>query len=309
MSTDNPTPYTFSTRYTLFFMVGLSFICALILSILASALKEPQENAKELDRNKQLLIAARILSPYGFFLVRDENGIESPAKFSAEGYLIPTQEKTAPSGHEIMQVFKKRIIPFLINAKGMETTFQQAGLNEQKYTAEFKKVGYYTQPEKLIYKILSNVAKEKDSSVEGYAIPLNGMGLWDAIYGFIAFKPDGNTVIGTTWYDQKETPGLGANIADPPWQSQFPGKHLFQESPDGETNFKSAPLGIVVIKGNVREVLGSSPKAFNSVDGMAGATLTGNGVTNAFKDSLGPYRIFLIKIHDAFQKQASGEHK
>ena len=61
--------------YTLLFMVVLSLVCAIILSVLASALKEPQEMAKELDRSKQMLIAARILSPYGIFKCKMQKGI------------------------------------------------------------------------------------------------------------------------------------------------------------------------------------------------------------------------------------------
>jgi Na+-transporting NADH:ubiquinone oxidoreductase subunit C len=124
------------------------------------------------------------------------------------------------------------------------------------------------------------------------------MGLWDAIYGYLAIKNDGDTVIGISWYDQKETPGLGANIAEPEWQSQFPNKKIFQESPNGETDFKTAPLGITVVKGKVSEVLGDSTKALSAVDGMAGATLTGNGVTNAYRDVLAAYRPFLLIVHE-----------
>ena len=64
----------------------------------------------------------------------------------------------------------------------------------------------------------------------------------------------------STWYDQKETPGLGANIAEAYWQSLFPSKKLFQEGADGKTDFKTAPLGITVVKGKVSEVLGDVTK-------------------------------------------------
>ena len=132
---------------------------------------------------------------------------------------------------------------------------------------------------------------------------MNGYGLWDAIYGYLAIKPDGNTIIGIAWYDQKETPGLGANIAEPSWQKQFLGKHIFQESPDGKTDYKTAPLGIVVVKGKVQNVLGDSPKSKSAVDGMAGATLTGNGVTDAYRSVLSAYRPFLVRIASEYKKQ------
>lgn len=124
------------------------------------------------------------------------------------------------------------------------------------------------------------------------------MGLWDAIYGYLAVKPDGETVIGISWYEHKETPGLGANISEADWQSQFPGKLIFQPSPTGEVDLKAAPIGINVVKGKVAEVLGDVPKAKAAVDGMPGATLTGNGVTTAYRDVLAAYRPFFIKVHD-----------
>lgn len=283
-------------------MVILSFICALILSILASVLKEPQQEAKELDRSTQMLIAARIFSPFGYFQVQDDKGEFVPAKFAANGRLEQADAEITPSREEILEVYRARISPFLVDSQGKTTTFEAAGLNENTYTAEYRKTGYYNQPLKLIYKIFPNPAQNEKSSdekeVEGYVIPVNGMGLWDAIYGYLAIKPDGNTVIGISWYDQKETPGLGANISEADWQSQFPGKHIFQESANGTTNVNTAALGLTVVKGKVSEVLGNSPKALSAIDGMAGATLTGNGVTSAYKDVLAAYRPFLILVHD-----------
>jgi Na+-transporting NADH:ubiquinone oxidoreductase subunit C len=288
-------------------MVILSFVCALILSILASALEGPQEIAKELDRSKEMLISAQILNPFGYFQVQDANGEYVPAKVSSEGRLEPASEKINPSGTQVLDVFRTRIQSFLINEKGEELTFQKAGINEPKYVSEYRKTGYYNRPNKLLYKIFKNPTEEqvkegKEPEIEGYVFPVNGMGLWDAIYGFLAIKPDGDTVIGISWYDQKETPGLGANISDPPWQSLFPGKLIFQESSDGKTDFNTAQLGITVVKGKVVDVYDHTPKAKSAVDGMAGATLTGNGVTDAYKNVLAPYRPFLIRIHDEYEK-------
>ncbi len=288
-------------------MVILSFVCALILSILASALREPQEVAKEIDRSTQMLIAARIMSPYGYFQVQEGEDKFSPAKIEKGGNLVSTEEFIIPSRDDILEVYHKRIQAFLVNDKGEETTFEKVGLKEEKYVSEYRKTGYYRQLQKLIYKIYPNKkaenSKDENESIEGYVIPINGMGLWDAIYGYLAIKPDGDTVIGISWYDQKETPGLGANITEADWQSQFPGKVIFQEGATGTTNFQTAPIGITVVKGKVKEVLGDSPKAKSAVDGMAGATLTGNGVTNAYKDVLSAYRPFLISMHDKIAKE------
>lgn len=288
-------PLVQSKHYTIFFMVALSLICAVILSSLASVLKDPQELAKELDRSKQMLIAARILNPAGYLQIEDK-GAFKPAKL-VDGKLIEAGSPIFPSREEILKIYRARIEPFLVDENGKETTFQKAGLNEPEYTKAFRKTGYYKEKLKLVYKILDNPVDEKTpTKIIGYVFPINGMGLWDAIYGYLALKTDGDSVIGISWYDQKETPGLGANIAEPEWQSQFPGKKVFLSSPNAKTDYETAPLGITVVKGKVAEVLGDSPKASTAVDGMAGATLTGNGVTSAYRDVLAAYRPFLVSL-------------
>ncbi len=283
------------------FTVLLSFFCALILAALASALKEPQEIAKELDRSEQMLIAARIYTYQGYFLLKNDEGKEVPAKHIGDGVLVPGTPEDFATKNDILEVYKRRLKPFLVNNQGELTTFEKAGLDLDNYVADYKKTGYYKQPLKLLYEILPNPKEGEAASAEdkplGYVIPVNGYGLWDAIYGYIAVKTDGNTVIGISWYDQKETPGLGANIAEQPWQSLFPGKKIFQPNADGSTDFKTSPIGITVVKGKVSEVLGEAPKAQTAVDGMPGATLTGNGVTTAYQDVLSSYRPFFIKIH------------
>jgi Na+-transporting NADH:ubiquinone oxidoreductase subunit C len=291
-----------SNAQTILFMVILSFACALILSILASVLEKPKEIAKDLDRSKQMMIAARILDHEGRFWLRDAEGKYIPAKYYKDGILVPGTQEGSATNQQLLEVYKKRLVPMLVDNKGNLTTFEDAKIKQDEYLAAYKKTGYYRQPLKLIYLILPN-PKENETTPpenikpEGYVIPVNGFGLWDAIYGYLAVQPDGNTVIGISWYDQKETPGLGANMADAPWQSLFPGKHIFQESPNGTTDFKTAPLGIVVVKGKVADVLGNVPKAKSAVDGMAGATLTGNGITDAYKEVLAAYRPFLLKIN------------
>lgn len=284
---------------TIIFMIVLSFVCALILSLLASALAKPKEIAKDLDRSKQMMIAARILDHAGYFLMRDSEGKLIPAKYSSGGILIPGTERDIPTRDQLVDVYQKRFKPILVNNHGQVTTFEEAGINPDSYRDEYRKTGYYRQPQKLIYEILPNSkdVKPKDVKPEGYVIPVNGLGLWDAIYGYLALQPDGNTVIGISWYDQKETPGLGANIAEQPWQMLFPGKKIFQDSASGQTDLKTAPLGIVVVKGKVADVYGESLKAKSAVDGMAGATLTGNGVTDAYREVLAAYRPFLMKVN------------
>ncbi len=306
MSEQQPSRGNSNTR-TIVFMVTLSVVCALVLSIIASVLAKPQAEAKELDRSEQMMIAAKILSYGGYFLIKDDDEKYEPAKFTPGGVLVPGKKTDYATSQQILEIYNKRLVPFLVDHEGNLKSFKEANVDEQEYLSEFQKLGYYKLPLMLVYKILPNpkegekIDPEK-TQPEGWVIPVNGFGLWDAIYGYLAIDPNGDSVIGITWYQQKETPGLGANISTPEWQSDFPGKLIFQESPDGTTDFKTTELGITVVKGKVPEVLGNTPKAKSAVDGMSGATLTGNGVTAAYQDSLGPYRPFLIKIHDQYKK-------
>lgn len=116
---------------------------------------------------------------------------------------------------------------------------------------------------------------EKDGEVETLILPVRGYGLWSTLHGFIAVKGDLNTVVGMGFYQHGETPGLGGEVDNPKWTGQWPGKTLFDEN--GE-------LAVEVVKGGVDP---QSPKAVHQVDGLAGATLTGNGVDNLLKFWLG----------------------
>lgn len=291
-------------------MATLSLIAALILSVIASALQEPKEIAKELDRSKQMLIAAKVLSHNGYFLIQDDKGEYIPAKFD-NGRLVKGTVDDYATKAEIIKIYETRLLPLLIDHEGNIKTFEEANIDISSYVSKYRSIGYYKLPLMLIYKLFPNPEEgEKQDPMKteaiGWVIPINAFGLWDAIYGYLAIKPDGDTVIGITWYDQKETPGLGANIADASWQNQFYDKKIFTPGPSGQTDFKSAPLGITVVKGLVAEVYGDSPKSKTAVDGMAGATLTGNGVTQGYKDVLAPYRPFFMKLHSS-EKKSDGE--
>lgn len=269
------------TKKTLLFTFVLCFICALVLSTLSIALQEPQHKAKLLDQSQQMLLAAQILNYNGSFQIKDE-----PARFDGVN-LIPADRFEKASSSDTLAVYQLMIHPMLTNSNGDLISFADAKINFENYLQENQKNGFADLPLKLIYIVGQN---------DGYVIPINGFGLWDAIYGYLALDSDADTVLGTTWYSQAETAGLGANIALPEWQAQFHGKLIFQPSMNGSTDFDRAPLGITVVKGKVSDVLGHSPKSRTAVDGISGATLTGKGVTDAYASSLAPYRAFLQRV-------------
>lgn len=114
-----------------------------------------------------------------------------------------------------------------------------------------------------------------------YVIPVYGMGLWGAINGYIAINADKSTVFGTYFDHESETAGLGAEIKDNrAWQNQFQGKKLFAQDPH--------KIALAVSK--------KVEDPSTQVDGITGATLTSNGVTEMLQTCLGAYMNFL-KAH------------
>lgn len=117
-----------------------------------------------------------------------------------------------------------------------------------------------------------------------YIIPMYGKGLWDAIWGFIAVD-DTMTVQGVYFDHKGETPGLGANIKQRYFMDDFSGESIL----DG-TRY----AGITVAKGNNDPL--NNRKEDNKVDALAGATITGNGVSAMIKESINLYKDYLKTI-------------
>ncbi|MCP5469491.1 MAG: NADH:ubiquinone reductase (Na(+)-transporting) subunit C [Chlamydiales bacterium] len=279
---------------TIIFIIILCVVCGFLLAIVAYSLRNPQAEAREFDRSKQMLIAAKVLDHEGFFTLLDKEGKTQRARFESDK-LVADAKALKATDDQIKEISKLRIRPMLTDAKGESFTLKDKDLDIAEYLEKNKKAGYANLPLKLYYIVAPN---GEEKGVYAYVIPISGFGLWAPIYGYIALEPNADTVISTTWYEMGETPGLGANITEAWWQNQFFGKAIFHQGAGGKTDFKTADIGIVVVKGKVVDVYGTSPKAESAVDGISGATLTGDGVTAAYQDSLTPYRAFLMKAHE-----------
>lgn len=117
---------------------------------------------------------------------------------------------------------------------------------------------------------------EGGQGLETVILPVRGYGLWSTLYGFMALKKDLKTVAGFGFYQHAETPGLGGEVDNPRWKALWPDKQIFDEN---------GKLDIAIVKGNVDR---NNPHAVHQVDGLAGATLTSNGVNHLLKYWLGP---------------------
>ncbi|MFA6292238.1 MAG: FMN-binding protein [Victivallales bacterium] len=66
----------------------------------------------------------------------------------------------------------------------------------------------------------------ENGEIRGYAVPFGGRGFWAPIRGVIGVGTDRKTVSGIAFYENNETPGLGAEISQDPFCGQFKGKVL-----------------------------------------------------------------------------------
>ncbi len=124
------------------------------------------------------------------------------------------------------------------------------------------------------------------NGIETIIVPIKGYGLWGTLYGYLALEADANTVVGLSYYDHKETPGLGGEVDNPRWKALWEGKKIYDRNND---------VAISVAKGAVDS---NDPNLMYKVDGLAGATLTSRGVDLMFKYWLGKngYEEFLSNL-------------
>ena len=119
-----------------------------------------------------------------------------------------------------------------------------------------------------------------------YIVPMYGKGLWDAIWGFMAL--DKNMIVQGVYFDHKaETPGLGANIKQRYFMDDFTGESILNGS---------RYAGIKVVKGNNDPV--NNIKDDNEVDALAGATITGNGVSAMISKTVNLYKDYFESLRN-----------
>jgi len=120
-----------------------------------------------------------------------------------------------------------------------------------------------------------------DDGSKEFVLPVRGVGLWGPIFGYVSLENDFNTIFGTNFDHDGETPGLGAEITTDWFQDQFVGKKIFNEN--GEF------VSVEVSKKK------ADPNNPNQVDGIGGSTLTSKGLEYMLHDCLVLYEAYFQK--------------
>ena len=148
--------------------------------------------------------------------------------------------------------------------------------DEEAYLIEVKKEKTFAKDASYNRRLPLFIAEKDDKKY--YVAPIRGKGLWNSIWGYVSMDED--MIIQGAYFDhQAETPGLGANINQKFFMDDFIGENLL----DSNGNF----IGITVSKKDLDPR--NEIKNDNRVDAIAGATITGDGVSAMIKSDLRLY--------------------
>jgi Na+-transporting NADH:ubiquinone oxidoreductase subunit C len=190
------------------------------------------------------------------------------------GAVISADEIEAMTPQQVNEFYASRISATVVDLSGKEISGTEA--EKVEIAKDYKRPA-----DQRKYPVFMFHAEGNPEAVESYIFPLYGAGLWDAIWGYLALETDMNTIGGITLAHASETPGLGARITEGEVQARYVGKKIFDES--------GALVAVQMQKGEGKDYSSDAHK----VDGMSGATITGNGVNNMLKSYLSHYEAYI----------------
>ncbi|MDO5653821.1 MAG: Na(+)-translocating NADH-quinone reductase subunit C [Brachymonas sp.] len=252
-----------SNQKTLLVALALCLVCSVVVSVATVGLKPMQDANKALDRSQNVLSAAGLLK---------------------EG-------QSSDDIHRLFAEFETRVVHLPQGRFATPEELQQAGIDPNSYNSHLA-----ARDPALSHSLKGNdpagiqrqatyatvyLRKNASGQIDLLVLPIHGAGLWGAMYGIVALEGDLRTVRGLSFYEHKETPGLGAKVDTPDWCAQWPGKVAYDD--DGRVMVK-------VVKGK-----GQTP---GEVDGISGATMTTQGVDRLVQFWLGEqgYGPFIARL-------------
>ena len=234
-------------KKTLIVAVSLCLVCSALISFSAVELRDLQEANKTLDKQNKILSAAGLLK---------EGSDVSELFKSIDSKIVNLETGKFDFDINVLDYDEGSF------SRNPETSIE---LSSDKDIALLKRRENF----QTVYLHYEN------EDLNAIILPVRGYGLWGTMKGYLALRPDFKTIIGLEFFDHKETPGLGGEIDNPKWKAIWKGKEVFSNS--GE-------VVISVIKGSVDK---SSIQSKYQVDGLSGATITSNGVSNLLSFWLG----------------------
>ncbi len=194
-----------SPAYTLAFATVVCVVCALFVSAASVLLKDRQEINSLLYLRKNVLQAAGLTRP---------------------GERISTEQA--------LELFNRRIQPRLVDLGSGEyvtgvdvESYQQRAARSDPESS--RPVGDNPAGVRRIPHLAKVYLVEDQGEVSQVVIPVEGLGLYGTLYGFLALERDTRTIAGIAFYENRETPGLGGEVDNPRWRARWPGRQAFDD--------------------------------------------------------------------------------
>lgn len=248
-----------SNGYIIGFAAAVCIVCALFVSGSAVALKETQQKNQKLDLQKNVISVSALPEAQKLASLTESEivglfGDASKTNRIEELYVeLETGKEFATAD----------IDKAALDADKVECVTRAEQIDTKVNTAKLKCLPKYQK----IYKIY------KDNALSRYVLPVVGKGLWSTLKGFAAVDSAKEQVVGLTFYSHGETPGLGGEIDSDKFKGDWA---------SGKTIYKDGKPALKVQKGMAKDLK-------YEVDGLAGATLTGNGVSGMMSFWFGSY--------------------
>lgn len=249
---------TDKNSYTILFAIAMVVVVGSLLAFTASSLKPNIKENERMEKQQNILYAMGV----------NENVEGSITFISTDKVAAAFEDKV--SAQIVLEIKDGRILKEMSREE-----FMAANNNKEPYLIDIKKE--QTKAKNGKSRFLPLFKGEQKGEIV-YVAPIRGKGLWDAIWGYVALDKD--MIVRGTFFDHAgETPGLGSNIKQRYFMDDFYGERLLTDA----GVFK----GIAVAKGNNDPK--NEIKDDYEVDALAGATITGDGVSAMIKKDLKLY--------------------
>jgi Na+-transporting NADH:ubiquinone oxidoreductase subunit C len=235
-----------SIQKTLIVALSLCVVCSVVVSTAAVMLKPAQERNVQVDKKRNILAAAGMLEEGGDIDELFKGVTPRVVDLRTGNY----SDAVNPESYDPIAAAKDRDL-----SRKLDGSADIAKIGRLEDYGVVYLVGDAQHPDKIV-------------------LPIRGAGLWGQMYGFLALQGDANTVAGIGFYEHKETPGLGGEVDNPRWKSQWGGKKVYL---DGDVE-------LALIKGTADR---DNPHYPYQIDGLSGATLTSRGVSALIEFWLG----------------------
>ncbi len=250
-----------SARHTLWVALWVCVVCSALVTTAAVGLRPAQQLNKVQDKQRNILEAAGLL--------------QTDQPLAALAGRIETRLVELETGRFVAvddpELYDQR--------RAAKDPARSVALARDRDPAVIKRRARLAQV---------HLVRDAAGRIETIVLPVHGYGLWSTLYGFLALQADTATVVGLSFYEHAETPGLGGEVDNPRWKARWIGKRVYDE------NRRPA---IRLVK---RPPPPGHPDAVHQVDAISGASLTMVGVENLLNFWLGDvgYGPFLARLRE-----------